>query len=177
MTCSNNIIDKLEYSEEEGLLTFKGIRYLILRPETIMGLYKTLKDKYGKDVDSHFFQGGFEAGRLTSQKYKENFGLDNMGLIDFMIKTGGQIGWGKFELVRFELNEKILEIKLTNCAFISKDKFLEFPVCHFVLGVMSGMASILFSSEVSGEEIKCMAKGDECCFFKINGLNIFKNQR
>src|SRR4030042_5563205 len=102
MASKNDIIQNLEYSEDNGLLTFKGVRYLILRPETIMGMYQKLRDKYGKDVDFHFFEGGFEGGRLSSEKYRDNFGLDEKGLIDFMLKTGGEIGWGKFELIRFD---------------------------------------------------------------------------
>ncbi|MBU1626204.1 hypothetical protein KKB18_02450 [bacterium] len=170
MTRDNNIIHNLEYSEDKGLLTFKGIRYLILRPETIMGMYERLREKYGSDVDLHFFQGGFEGGRLSSEKYRDNFGLNEKDLIDFMLKTGGEIGWGKFELAHFDKKKRILDIRVSNSAFVTKDKRTEFPVCHFTLGVMSGMASVLFGSEVSSEEVECVSKGDKSCYFSIKGI-------
>ena len=167
---NNHIKNNLEYSEDKGLLTYKGIRYLILRPETIMTMYKKLRAKYGSDVDFHFFEGGYEGGRLSSQKYKDNFGLNEIDLINFTLKTGREIGWGRFELLRYDQEKKILEVKVSNSAFVTKDKSSEFPVCHFILGVMSGMASVLFDAEVSSKEVKCAAKGDEYCIFEVNAI-------
>jgi len=166
----NKIIGNIEYYENEGLITYKGVRYMILRPETIMTMYQNLRLKYGSNVDIHFFQGGFEGGRLSSEKYKDNFGMNETELIDFMLEMGGQIGWGKFELVKFDREDKILEVKVSNSAFVTEENYTKFPVCHFIRGVMSGMASVLFSSEIISKETKCAAKGDGYCLFSIKAI-------
>jgi uncharacterized protein len=166
----NKITDNLEYSSDKGLISFKGVRYLILRPETIMTMYKNLRSKYGNDVDIYFFQGGFEGGRLSSEKYRDHFGLNEMELIDFVLETGGEIGWGKFDLVKYDKVYKFLDVKVSNSAFVTKDNITEFPVCHFIRGVLSGMASVLFSSEIISNENNCAAKGDNYCLFSIKGL-------
>jgi len=166
----NRILDNLEYSDEDGIINFKGVRYLILRPDTIMRMYEKLRSRYGEDVDSYFFAGGFEGGRLSSEKYRDNFGLDDMGLIDFMLTMGANIGWGKFDLVEYNPEEKVLVVKVSNSAFVVKDKPTNFSVCHFIRGVMSGMASVLFSGEVESSEDRCAAKGDDYCLFTVKGL-------
>ena len=51
----NPILDELVYDSSSGALNYKGVRYLMIRPETIAGLQRALTASGGKDVEKSFF--------------------------------------------------------------------------------------------------------------------------
>ena len=64
----NTIIDQLEYDSASGALKYKEVRYLLIRPETIVGFQKTIEKQSRKDAQDALFQGGYHGGVFVSQK-------------------------------------------------------------------------------------------------------------
>jgi len=67
----NQILDELNYDQTTGSLLYKGVRYLLIRPETIGGFQKALVDKCGNVVGDQLFEGGYAGGSLSARKYQE----------------------------------------------------------------------------------------------------------
>jgi len=163
----NEILRNLNFDLKKGGLFFKEVRYLLIRPETLITFQKSLEKELAGKASEILFQSGFQGGSLSSQKYKEVFRLSDEEIINFMVKMGSQIGWGRFEADKFDPVEKHLTINVYHSPFAEAYGSSTFPVCHFIRGVISGMASLIFGEEREGKELSCLAMGDPYCRFKV----------
>jgi predicted hydrocarbon binding protein len=163
----NEILKDLIFDPEKGGLFYKEVRYLLIRPETLITFQKAVEKEIGEKTSQMLFWGGYVGGSLSSKKYREVFGLSDLEMIHFMIEVGPQIGWGRFELEKFDPVEKYMTINIHHSPFAEAYGPSSLPVCHFIRGVLSGMASVIFGEEREGKELYCLAMGDPCCRFKI----------
>lgn len=163
----NSIINELEYDQASGSLLYKGVRYLLIRPETIAGFQKALVESCGKQAEDKFFAGGYSGGSLSAQKYKALHNFSDREIIDFMMNMGNQIGWGYFSLERFDPAAKRLCVCVRNSAFAQAYGKSADGVCHLIRGVLAGMAGVLFAGDCTAQEVKCLARGDAYCRFEI----------
>lgn len=105
----NFVFDNLKFDKQKGELSFNGIRYLLIRPETIIGIQKNTRE-----AEKAFFKGGFEGGSRTAKKLN-NSRLVPEEVVRSMCKMGTCLGWGKLELVSFQKNK--FSIKATSSPF------------------------------------------------------------
>ncbi|MEE8449916.1 MAG: V4R domain-containing protein [Thermodesulfobacteriota bacterium] len=166
----NQILDNLEYDSQSGCISFKEVRYILVRPETIMALLSSLEEELGERAGQFFYQGGMSGGRLSAQKYKQTLGLSEKGLVEFMISMGTQIGWGRFELVAFDMEKRMLEINVHNSPYAQAYGPSQRPVCHVIRGVLAGLAQGIFERPVQAGETGCLATGNNCCRFLVKGV-------
>ncbi len=163
----NPILDELVYEDTCGSLRYKGVRYLLIRPETITGFQKALLQSCGQEAREALFDGGFTGGSLSAKKYKELHNFSDNDVIDFMMRMGGQIGWGHFNLELYDPRVKMLRVSVADSAFAEAYGKSTRAVCDLIRGVLSGMACVLFQANCHSEEVECSAKGDSRCLFVI----------
>ena len=164
----NSIIEQLIYDPASGVLKYKDVRYLLIRPETIVGFQKTIEKHSRKEAQEALFQGGYQGGHLSAKKYKEMQNLSDSETISFMMTMGAEIGWGNFQLIEYDFEIRKLQIRVKNSAFAEAYGDATEGVCHLINGVLSGLASVIFSINCTASETKCLAKGDECCEFNVS---------
>jgi len=167
---ANSILDALTYDPASGALNYSDVRYILIRPETVVGLQKAIEETDRELAKDAFFNGGFTGGQLSAQKYRELHQLDDKQIIAFMMEMGTEIGWGHFELQRFDFENNKLEIIVNQSAFAEAYGRSSSGVCHLINGVMSGLASVIFNTECDGSEVRCLAKGDAHCLFQISEI-------
>lgn len=167
---SSQILKEMEHDDSRGALTFKGVRYLIIRPDTIMGMFKALVDTLGwEKAGEIFYGGGFEGGKASTLKFREAFNLSPYEAAEYMCRMGRQIGWGRFELETFDSDAMKLQISVKSSPFAEMWMDAGKPVCHFIRGVVGGLGEALFGVVSPAEETDCIAKGDVCCRFVAQG--------
>ncbi|RLF19979.1 MAG: hypothetical protein DRZ82_03800 [Thermoprotei archaeon] len=76
-------------------------------------------------------------------------------------------GWGIPEVV--SLRDDVIVVRIYNSFEALRMKFkMGEPMCFFIKGYIIGLLSTLLGIEIAdAEEIKCIAKGDEYCEFRI----------
>jgi predicted hydrocarbon binding protein len=163
----NSILDEMIYDQSSGSLHYKGVRYLLIRPETIAGFQKPLVESCGQQAEDQFFAGGHAGGSLSAQKYKQFHNFSDIEIIEFMMNMGNQIGWGHFSLDRYDPAAKYLCVSVRESPFAQAYGKSARGVCHLIRGVLAGMAGVLFAGDCTADEVKCLAKGDACCRFEI----------
>lgn len=165
----NSILDELAWDSDRGALTFKGVRYLLIRPETLVGYQKELEAELGSEAAARIlFEGGRIGGRASGQKYKDAFGLSDREAVEYMCRMGGEIGWGRFQLKQWEPQDSFFEVRVAASPFAEAyGGQAEGGVCHFTRGVLSGLGEGLFGVQTSGREIECLAQGDKACSFEV----------
>lgn len=168
----NSILAELTYQPDEGALRFKGVRYLLIRPETLASLQAAVEKKVGTDRAGEIhYAGGFTGGRLSGQKYKQAFGLSDQEAVAFMCRMGGEIGWGNFRLVELDSETARLVVEVDRSPFAEAySGEAAGGVCHLIRGVLGGLANGIFGVEVRASETRCLARGDAACRFEIEGL-------
>ncbi len=169
MDKAENIAENLKFDPDNGELSFKGIRYMLIRPETIMQLQKNVERELGEDASRVIARGGFEGGSLSTKAYKEKFGLSNEEIVDYMCDMGSSIGWGRFRLI--ELSKKHLIVEVANSPFAEVYGSSQNGVCHMIRGVLAGLGRTVLESDVESIEEKCVSKGDDVCRFVIKRVD------
>ena len=164
---ANAILDSLEYDEGQGSITFKGVRYMLIRPDTVVEFQKAVEKVLGEPTAEMMMAGGYAGGSRSSQRYKEEFRYSDQEIVAFMCNMGREIGWGDFQVEEFDPESKRLIVLVRNSAFAEAYGPAEEGVCHMIRGVLAGMASGIFGNEVRSEETHCRAKGDGLCRFVI----------
>jgi predicted hydrocarbon binding protein len=166
---ANSILDNLEYDEVQGTVTFQGVRYMLIRPDTVVDFQKAVEAELGELTAEMMMAGGYTGGSRSSQRYKEVFDYSDEEIVAFMCNMGRDIGWGDFEVEEFDQEGRRLVVLVRNSAFAEAYGSAKRGVCHMIRGAMAGMAAGIFGTDVRSEETHCRAKGDELCRFVIVG--------
>jgi predicted hydrocarbon binding protein len=166
---ANSILDNLEYDEKNGVLAFKGVRYMLIRPDTVVDFQKAVESALGDEVAEKMMAGGYTGGSRSSQRYKEVFNYSDEEIVAFMCNMGREIGWGDFEVEKLDEDGRELVILVRNSAFAEAYGSADQGVCHMIRGVLAGLGAGIFGTDVSSEETHCRAQGDEFCRFVICG--------
>lgn len=166
----NTILKELVHDPREGALSYKGVRYLLIRPETLAGMQKALERDTGRMEFEALYEGGFAGGYLSSKNYKEMHGFSDRDVLEFMTKMGGDIGWGRFQVEQYDPGEEVLKISVHSSPFAEAYGEADHPVCHLLRGIVAGMGTALFKRECSALETQCRAMGDDCCRFALTRM-------
>jgi predicted hydrocarbon binding protein len=166
---SNSILDNLEYDAEEGRIAFKGVPYMVIRPDTVVDFQKAVEAEVGDKAAEMMMAGGYTGGSRSSRRYREVFNYSDEEIVAFMCRMGSEIGWGKFEVEKLDVDGRELIVVVRNSPFAEAYGDADKGVCHMIRGVMAGMAAGIFGTEVESEETLCRAKGDELCRFLLRG--------
>jgi len=174
----NSILSELQWDADGGALIFKGVRYLLIRPETLVQFQKAVEAEVGAEYAGELlYAGGFTGGQLSGKRYQEAFGFTERQAVEFMCRMGGEIGWGRFEVKRLEIVDWRLEVEVHNSVFArayrnqqSAISDQQSAVCHLIRGVLGGLVAGLSDGQVRARETQCLAQGDAHCRFEVEGI-------
>jgi predicted hydrocarbon binding protein len=164
---NKEILEQLNFVQEKGGLFYEEVRYLLIRPETLITFQKAVERELGEKANQILFESGFTGGALSSKRYQEVFSFSDEEIVRFMMNMGAQIGWGRFELEKFDPDQKKLIVKVFHSPFAEAYGTSTSGVCHFIRGVMAGLTSTVFQKTVASKESSCLSKGDLFCRFEI----------
>ncbi|MBI4788775.1 MAG: hypothetical protein HY782_17220 [Chloroflexi bacterium] len=163
----NSILAALKFDAARGALLYNDVRYLLIRPETLISFQKAAEEKLGAAADDLLFQGGFTGGTLSGKKYREVFHLTELESVEFMVKMGAEIGWGNFQLARLDMANCELVLVVESSAFAAAYGKSERGVCHLIRGVFAGLGSAIWARPVEAREDECLAMGHAHCRFVV----------
>jgi predicted hydrocarbon binding protein len=175
MSQDNSILDHVEWHADRGAITFQDVRYMLIRPDTVVDFQKAVEALVGPERCAEaMMAGGYTGGSRSSKRYKEVFNYTEQEIVAFMCRMGGEIGWGRFSLLELDTADRRLIIAVEGSPFAEAyvrdgSQTSRFPVCHMIRGVLAGMAAGIFGGDVTAEEAECVAKGDPICRFVIHG--------
>jgi len=147
-------------------------RAIIFLRRNYEGMIKEIRRQLGSAAETLLYLMGYNIGVNYYEKGgKIIAGRDLDKLIRLTIESIKQIGLGIIEIE--EINSEKLEatVKIhqsSECELFKKSKK---PESHFIRGIMAGWISQLFKSKVEVTEVKCIAKGDPYCQFKIKFIS------
>ncbi len=142
-----------------GRLTLGGARYLLIRPETLVGLQKAVEGALGARAAACIAAGGRAGGARATAS------LDGTARerVSRLLRTGGEIGWGEFALERLTATELAVSVRHSPVADAYGPSAV--PVCHLIRGVLESLAGSIFGRSRMVVETACVAMGAPACRF------------
>lgn len=151
--------------EKKGTLNAYGERFLFIPVKLIHSIEDRLAKSFGP-ITATSFQ--YEIGREGGGQYiriAQRTGLDirsQMGIQQLATLLGTMGGWGKVEVVDFDLGNRLVKIRWKNGVSV-RNKNGKTPVCHFGRGVLTGAVSEILGLKCESIEVSCQGKGDSYC--------------
>ena len=104
----------------------------------------------------------------------EQFGLKGDKLLQWMANSAQLAGWGEFEIIDINVQEKKSIVQVRNSAIAQWFKNSKSAVDHIVRGYNAGVAAVIFGDrDIDVVETKCSARGDRFCEFVCKPTNDF----
>lgn len=153
---------RLTFDLASGELRDGDTRYLMLRADSLMGLFKRLPQPARTDAFKAFAASVTEHGSRSAARYLARDG-DAGDLLATIAATAAQFGWGVWRFSRAETGE--LHLEVNNSPFAHGYGASPEAVCAPITGMFSAVASIVFDAPVQAEENLCAATGGAICRF------------
>ena len=153
---------RLTFDLASGELRDGDTRYVILREDSLMGLFKRLSEPARTDAFKAFAASVTEHGARSAARYLARDG-DAGDLLATIAATAPQLGWGVWRFSRAETGELHLEVK--NSPFAHGYGASPEAVCAPITGMLGAVASIVFDAPVQAEENLCASAGGAICRF------------
>lgn len=146
-------------ADGRGGLTLGGARYLLIRPETLVGLQKAVEGALGEGAAACLAAGGRAGGARAAAS------LDGSveERVRRLLRIGGEIGWGEFALERLTATE--LSVSVRHSPVAESYGPAAAPVCHLTRGVLESLATATFGRPATAVETACVATGASVCRF------------
>lgn len=164
------------FTFESGIMRIWGDPSLFIPMKAFINLHKNVIDELGDEGNEIFYWIGKMAGRNASLMLVKKFGFNPKDLPDF-VNGATQDGLGYVEITKYipyKDGSTVGEITGTNARFSLNyiDSFgkQKSPIDYYLLGILAGGSEPLFNKFFKGREEKCVAKGDQNCFYIINSI-------
>ena len=171
----NNFLDRfiftnaLHYRQNQFFLM--NVPFLICPVDVLSGLLSTGNQDFEKQLYASVRKNVKE--NLVSQ-FGFGFGLESAQMVDFLSKFFTASGWGMLQSIDLDFKTKKAIVKVANSPFASRlHKKPSMPADHLLRGVIAGIFSSAFASDVDCVETHCTALGEADCEFIVKQQHLF----
>lgn len=158
---------RLEWDLARGELRDGDVRYLLIRDDTLMGLFRGLPEGERAAALEALARSVVEHGRRSAQRYQTMGAAEARALLGVIEATAPQLGWGVWRFTGVSEQELALEVE--NSPFAAGYGASPLPVCHAIRGMLEAVGSLALGGAVRGFEEACAAQGHARCAFRAVG--------
>jgi predicted hydrocarbon binding protein len=143
-----------------GVFRLGDARFILIRPETLVGVHKALARTHGASVAESLAEGGRTGGARAVRGLRGSVEERATALAEM----GSQLGWGTFTVE--SVTPTTFVIAVENSPFPEAHGSADAPVCHLIRGVFQALADDVFRHAVRIVESECVATGSRRCVFQ-----------
>lgn len=157
--------DRLEWSAD-GSIDVGDIRYLIIRVNSLMGLFCRLDEGPRQVALETFGQSVAEHGRKSMLAEMRRRNLDGDGFYRHLATAGpSQLGWGHWHYTRPAADR--IDVVVDNSPFVHGVGSATHPVCAPIVGMLTAIGGLVFNGFANVHEESCAAMGNAACKFLV----------
>jgi uncharacterized protein len=149
----------LKHDAARGELTEGAARYLLVRHDSLMGLFQRLPEPARAEALAAFADSAAEHGARSAQTYHAQNPHD---LLANVATKASQLGWGSWT---FEREGDLIVLTVQNSPFAHGFGHTQKPVCAPIAGMLQAVASLALRVNARAEETSCAATGGAACVF------------
>lgn len=163
MTEPASFRERLTWDPEVGEVRDGEVRYLLIRPDTLMGMFARLEPAAAGAALEALGRSTAEHGRHSASRYQAMGADDSERLIATIEATAPQLGWGRWRLAR---EQGGLTLEVANSPFAAGHGPSRKPVCAPIAGMLAAVAGLLSGVGMEVIESACAAQGAPRCLFR-----------
>jgi len=157
--------DRVVFDAERGEYLDNGMRYMMIRPDAVMGILHELDPAMRQPVLEAFARSITKAGGKSAASYQSMGAADADALLTTIQGTAPELGWGRWTLRRVDAG---LDLTVENSPFVQGFGPSETPVCYPIVGMLTAVGRMVFGTDVSVAEVACAAMADQdVCRFEV----------
>jgi uncharacterized protein len=157
--------DRLVWDMDRGEIHDRDIPYLLIRPDSLMGIFRFLPDADRPAAFEAFVLSITHHGRSSAQNYQTLGANQADALLATIQETAPQLGWGRWTLA--PTGPDGLSLSVENSPFASGYGASDVPVCAPIRGMLQAVGGLIFGVDVTARETACAATGASCCTFDV----------
>ena len=159
----------------EGALLDGDIRYLLIRADSLMQLFKKLEPAARAQAFRAFAASLEENGRKSIETRMRRHNLDPERLYDDLARnSGSQLGWGVWSFTR--THQERFTVDVANSPFAAGYGPSDEPVCFAIQGMLSAMGELVMGEAVAVTETRCAAVSGASCRFEVEATRVGKSR-
>lgn len=156
--------ERLDFDGGNGQVLDESRRYMLMRPEALMGMFRRLDDETRRKALEALAASVIEMGGDSARAYKAHGSGDADALLATVANTAPDLGWGAWSFAR---NSSGIDLTVRNSPFAAGFGSASQPVCHAIAGMATAVGRmVLDSDDVVAREIECVACGAPACRFE-----------
>jgi uncharacterized protein len=156
----------ITHNKEEGVIADDAIRYVLIRPDVLMGVAHQLPVDQASIFLDALEKSAFENSRDSFAHYRRS---GRFGYADFLLRTAevaATLGWGAWTIHKISPSASRVEVR--NSPFAAGFGRSEAPVCAPIRGVLRAIALIGYGDSAAVRETCCASQeGVNVCHFHI----------
>ena len=154
--------DRLAYDPAKGEWLDQSRRYLMMRPDALMGIFRGLSEPArAQALDA--LEASIHAQGGDSARAYLAMGGSGAALLTTIAETAPMLGWGRWT---FTHSGRTLGLTVTNSPFAAGFGPSPTPVCHAIKGMVRAVSGLVIGAETVVEETQCTATGAHECRFE-----------
>jgi predicted hydrocarbon binding protein len=155
--------ERLFFDESHGAILDRERRYVLLRGDALMGVFRRLSPSAREEAFAALEASIFEHGSDSARAYRAMGQGDGAELAHAVAAAAPQLGWGVWT---FDIEPDRLRLTVANSPFAAAYGAADAPVCHAIVGMVRGVAGLVFERPAVAREIACAAMGAPHCLFE-----------
>jgi len=140
------------------------IRYVTLRADTLMGMFRRLPEPLRTRALSALASSTAEHGGDSARRYVQNEAGDTSSLLAKVEQTAAELGWGTWRFGARSATRLALEV--VDSPFAAGHGASGDPVCAPIRGMLEAVAGIVLAGACEAQELQCRACGAATCRFE-----------
>lgn len=154
---------RLRWDAAQGAIHDGPRRYLMMRPDVLMGTLARLPDAVRAQVQDAFAESVAAHGIDSIRAYFRQVGDDPPRLMATTVQAAADLGWGDWS---FAPERGLLGLVVTNSPFAQGAGAAARPVCAPIRGMLQAVATVATGIECEAVELRCVACGAPRCEFE-----------
>ena len=154
--------ERLKFDAEAGEYRDGAIRYMMIRPDALMGMIAELPEALQPEVFAAFARSIRRHGGHSAREYQRGGAATAEHLLRVIEETAPQLGWGRWTLTH---GGDTITLAVRNSPFAAGAGASRSPVCTPIRGMLSALAELVFGEEATVAETTCAACGADACTF------------
>ena len=162
----NRFLGGMSFSAAEGEMSFNGLRYMLIRPETLIRFQKAVDGEIGVRTADLMAAAVRDVGESIGERYRAAGQSPAEALLS-MAASAAELGWASFEVRGVAEPGGVIRLTARNSAFAQAYGVNDAPVCHVIRGLFSGAISRMVGHVARAIEVRCACMGEPACEFEF----------
>jgi len=150
---------------QSGEISSGGIRYLLMRPDVLMGVAHELEGVTPEVFLKALKKSAFHHGRRSFERYRDEGRFAGLDPLESTCNIAASLGWGEWVVHRQPHGNRLIEVR--NSPFAAGFGASRIPVCAPIVGILEAVTMVFQGPTAQVEEIACCSQGADVCRFHL----------